>query len=503
MIVPRLLPPARETNPAPRRQAGNAPFERARLGSRLAQVGRITGCLASLLCVVALRVGPAAGAEAGGAARRPNVLFIAIDDLNHWVGHLGRNAQAKTPNIDRLAAQGTTFTRAYCAAPICNPSRAALMTGLRPGATGVYANGDDWRSVVPADKTLLAAFRGAGYYVAGAGKIYHGRFERDEQWDRVEHPGGNPKSKTPQSAGPLSAFGPVDAPESAWSDARIADFGIAELGQAHDKPFFLAVGFHKPHMPWTVPRKYFDLHPLDQIELPPYQDNDLDDLPALGVRIAAAKEHDAIVKADLWRAAIQAYLAAGSFCDAQVGRVLDALEKSPHRDNTIVVLWGDHGWSLGEKHHWRKFALWEETTRAPFVWVVPGVTKPGSRCERTVDFMSIYPTLCDLCGIDVPGHVQGATLRPLLSDHNAQWTAPAITTFGQNNHAIRSAGWRYIRYADGGEELYDESNDPFEWTNLAGDDRYLSQKRELAKWLPTQNSPAVSGKSRVDRKNAE
>jgi arylsulfatase A-like enzyme len=422
-------------------------------------------------------------------ADRPNVLFIAVDDLNHWVGHLGRNKQTKTPHLDRLARMGVTFTRAYCAAPVCNPSRAALMSGLRPGSSGVYNNGHDWRPVIASDLTLTTAFRRAGYRVCGAGKIYHGAYERDSEWDDYQHSAGQPPPSEPVSDTPLQPFGPVDAPDDQWADSKSVDYGIAELRKKHERPFFVAVGLHKPHMAWNVPRKYYEMHPLATIELPPFRDDDLADLPAGGLDMARSSEHDKIVQAGKWKAAIQGYLAAVSFADAQIGRLLDALEQLPARDRTIVVLWGDHGWHLGEKHHWRKFALWEEATRAPLIWVVPGVTSPGTRSDRTVDFMSIYPTLCELCGIETPSHVEGRSIRKLLADPQSSWDLPAITTFGRNNHAVRTEGWRYIRYADGGEELYDESTDPYEWANLAGDPRYGKQKADLALRLPQTNKP--------------
>jgi arylsulfatase A-like enzyme len=432
--------------------------------------------------------------------KKPNVLFIAVDDLNHWVGHLGRNVQTKTPNIDRLASMGVAFTHAYCAAPVCNPSRAALMSGLRPGATGVYGNGNDWRKVIAPELTLTTAFRKAGYEVRGAGKIYHEAYNRDSEWDEYFRPkGGEPQPAQPsQAAGGIRPFGPVDAPDEDTPDYKIASYGVDELAKKHDKPFFLAVGLHKPHMPWNVPKKYYDLFPLESTELPPFKEDDLNDIPPEGLRMSGPKAHDAIVRADLWKRSIQGYLAATAFCDVQIGRLLEALEKSAYKDNTIVCFWGDHGWNLGEKHHWRKFALWEETTRAPFIWVAPGVTKPGGRCERTVDFMSIFPTLCDLCGMETPTHVQGTSIRALLTDPQAAWEHPAITTYGRNNHAVRTSQWRYIHYAQGGEELYDESKDPYEWTNVAGKTEFAPIKEQLAKFLPTENKPAVAGRAVED-----
>jgi arylsulfatase A-like enzyme len=278
-------------------------------------------------------------------------------------------------------------------------------------------------------------------------------------------------------------------------EARIVGYGIKQLKRRHERPFFLTIGLHKPHMPWNVPQKYFDLHPLASIELPPTKADDLADVPREGVRMADPQgDHAEILASGRWKEAVQAYLAAVSFADAMIGRLLDALEASPYRDNTIVVLWGDHGWHLGEKEHWRKFALWEEATRAPLIWVVPGVTTANSLCERTIDFMTIYPTLCDLAGIPIPARVEGQSIRKLLADSQAAWDTPALTTYKFNNHAVRSEGWRYIRYADGGEELYDESQDPYEWTNLAGSVESAGKKAELAKFMPTKNAEAIGGK---------
>ena len=434
------------------------------------------------------------------AAERPNVLFIAVDDLNHWVGHLARNPQTKTPNLDRLAARGVTFTRAYCAAPVCNPSRAALMSGMRPFTTGVYDNSEDWRPQIPAEKTLNDVFRKAGYWVGASGKIYHGGYNRHEDWDEYDHPrGGDPKPKGSEGVGGIK-FGAVEARDQELEDYKIADWTIDQLGKRHDKPFFVACGFHKPHMPWNVPRKWFDLFPLDSIQLPPVKEDDLADIPAAGRAFAKPDgDHAQIVESGRWKEAVQAYLATIAYLDMNVGRVIDALDKSPNKDNTIIVLWGDHGWHLGEKSHWRKFALWEEATRAPLMWVVPGVTSPNGCCERTVDFMSLFPTLCDLCGITIPTHCEGPSLRPLLRDPRAAWDRPALTTFKRNNHAARSEGWRYIRYADGSEELYDEATDPLEWTNVASRAEHSAIKQSLAKSFPATNAPTASG-SRAEKK---
>jgi len=421
---------------------------------------------------------------------RPNVLFIAVDDLNHWIGHFGRNKQTKTPNIDRLARMGVTFTNAQCAAPVCNPSRAALLSGKRPGTTGIYDNNNPFTKVLKPDVSLVMQFKNAGYETLGTGKLWHGGLGWDEQWTTIQIESHHKGKIDDRSIGGI-AFGPIiEGGDEAVSDTGIADFGISQLSKAHDKPFFLTLGFHKPHMPWNVPQKYYDMHPLDQIQLPPTQAGDLSDIPPIGLKMAKPQgDHAAVLASGRWKEAVQAYLATITYLDGQIGRVLDAYDKSPHKDSTIIVFWGDHGWHLGEKEHWRKFALWEEATRAPFIWVVPGVTQPGGVCKSPVDFMSAYPTLCDLAALPKPDWVEGDNIRTLLTDPAAAWTGVGITTFGQNNHAVRTDRWRYIRYSDGGEELYDHQNDEYEWTNLAARPEHAALKADLARHLPKTNVP--------------
>jgi arylsulfatase A-like enzyme len=237
------------------------------------------------------------------------------------------------------------------------------------------------------------------------------------------------------------------------------------------------------------------MFPAAGIQLPPYLENDLDDIPPAGIRMAHPEtDHIPMLKSGRWKEAIQGYLAAIAYTDMNIGRLLNAFEKSAYRDNTIICFWSDHGWHLGEKHHWRKFTLWEEATRAPVLWVVPGLTKPGSVCGRTVDFMHIYPTLTDLCGIPTPAHVEGPSIRALLANPNAPWTQPAITTYRYMNHTVRTEGWRYIRYANGDEELYHDAQDPNEWTNLATKPEFAARLAELKQFLPTKNAPDIGGR---------
>lgn len=422
---------------------------------------------------------------------KPNVLFIAVDDLNDWVGCLGGHPQAKTPNIDALAARGVNFTRSYCACPVCNPSRTALMTGLRSSSTGVYSNSHT-RAKSPAAKVvpLNTHFRNHGYRVVGAGKIYHGDQDQWGEWDDYAPSHG---SDLPPGKGELPGvggirFAPIDEDDEAMGDYTIVSYCIEELQKKQDQPLFLACGLHKPHMPWNVPRKYYDLFPLESIELPQVLTSDLDDIPPAGRSMAKPQgDHAEMLKSGRWKEAVRGYLAAGAYCDAMIGRLMKAFDDSPLKENTVIVFWGDHGWHLGEKEHWRKFALWEEATRAPLFFAGAGVGTGGRICDRTVDFMSIYPTLCELTGLPIPEHNEGVSLLPLLKESSAEWNRPALTTHGKENHAVRSEQWRYIRYADGSEELYDHEADPLEWTNLAGNAKYTAVKAELGKWFPATN----------------
>jgi arylsulfatase A-like enzyme len=441
------------------------------------------------------------------AQQKPDVLFIAVDDLNDWVTYLGGHPQTKTPNIDRLVARGTAFTNSHCAAPACNPSRAALMSGLRPWQTGIYTNGDPAQGVMKDVVTINRHFLANGYNTLGGGKIYHGFGSegRTDSWTEWKGLFSTIKEHEENMNGLDRGhfdWGPVDAKPSDMGDYKATDWAIHHLKTAPtDKPLFLALGYIKPHLPWYVPREYFDRFPLADIQLPVTKEHDLDDIPKAGVRMAGPEgDHAAVVKGDQWKKAVQAYLATISFLDDQVGRLLDGLDQSPRKDKTIIVWWTDHGWNLGEKEHWRKFALWEETTRTSMAIIAPGVTKPGTTCTAPVDYMSMYPTVCELAGLSVPEHVKGASLMPLLKDPTAKWEGVAVCTHGKGNHAVRDANWRYIRYADGTEELYDRSKDPHEWTNLASEVGMSDTKARLGAAIPAAETEIKSVSSEAKKK---
>lgn len=431
----------------------------------------------------------AAAGPAMAGRRRPNILFISIDDLNDWVGILGGHQQALTPNIGRLARRGVSFENAHCAAPACNPSRTAVLTGIHPSSSGVYGNDQAWRPALPDALTLPQLFRSNGYAALGSGKVFH--FGDPRSWDDYypdvcDRPPDRRRADPPDSAFvniDSIKYGPSKGGrDGVMSDARVARYVEQQLGKKHDEPFFLACGFFKPHLPWHVPQKYYDLYPLDRVAVPVVENGDLEDIPEAGRRMARIETHRALVRQKAWREAVQGYLAALSFADAMLGRVLDALDASPHRDDTLVVLWSDHGWSLGEKFHWKKFALWEECTRVPLVIGGPGIAQ--GRCARPVNLVDLYPTLADLCGITPPQGLDGVSLAPLLSEPTLTWDRPSLTTHGFKNHAVRDERWRYIQYADGSEELYDHDADPNEWRNLAGRPDLVSTKARLAAHLP-------------------
>jgi len=452
------------------------------------------------------------------ARQRPNVLFIAVDDLNDWVGCLGGHPQARTPHIDALAEEGVLFEQAHCAAPLCSPSRTALMMGLRPSTTGIYGN-LNWFRDLPHYRewvTLPQYFRRHGYLVWGGGKLYHqphGKFSDPVSWDKqYSNRMGTPrppvneryrhglKEKFSNSIlARLIDWAPIDWPVEETADWKTAEGAARFLQQEHEKPFFLGCGIYLPHLPWYLPGEYFDMHPLDAIQLPSHKSDDFEDIPEGGRRMAA-KAGEIIRNSGKWKEAVQGCLAAGSFADACVGHVLKALGKSRYGDNTIVVLWGDHGYDVGEKK-FAKSALWEQTTRTPLIIKVPAKRadnpKPGS-CPRPVSLLDLYPTLLDLCGLPPNPKVEGRSIAPLVRAPQAKWPYPAVITHSPHwhgpNHAVRSEHFHYIQYSKGGEELYDVSKDPKQWRNLASDPEHLATKNELKKWLPVRNAPHFRAK---------
>jgi arylsulfatase A-like enzyme len=463
---------------------------------------RLGKALLLLLSFVCLVPGELRSAD---SSARPNVLFIAIDDLNDWIGCLGGHPQAKTPNIDRLAAGGTLFRNAHCQAPLCNPSRASLLTGLRPSTTGIYGLAPGIRAVAALKEhvTLPQYFAAHGYFPFACGKIFHDGSIPPQQRTNEFNVWGPapgmplPRKKFVETPDPIRAmdWGVFPERDEDQADWKIADAAIAKLKSLpRGRPFFVAVGFRLPHVPCFASQKWFDLYPEGTIEMPPVLARDRDDVPEFSWFLHWKLPEPRLAwleTANQWRPLVRAYLAGTSFVDGQVGRVLDAMETSGHRDHTVVVLWSDHGWHLGEKAITGKNSLWERSTRVPLIFAGPGVSK-SAKCARPVELLDLYPTLVELCGLPAKDGLEGHSLAPQLNDAKAPRPWPAITTHNQGNHAVRSERWRYIRYADGSEELYDHRTDPNEWTNLVNS-AASAVVREHARWLPKPDVPAVPG----------
>jgi len=462
----------------------------------------IRGVACSVTLIWGVSHGAAAEIRPQMSKSTPNVVFIAIDDLNDWVGCLGGHAQVQTPHIDRLARRGVLFTNAHCQAPICMPSRASLLTGTYPHRNGIYMIEQELRAA-PALKdavTLPQYFRQHGYGTMGCGKIFHRNDEKAwSEWGvrygwrwMAERAGPEGISGLPDPS--IFDFGPIPADEKEMNDMKVTDWAVERLKQQYDEPFFLAVGLITPHLPLFTPPEYYERYPLDQVQLPAVLPGDLDDLPPMGRKFTryfdtTPMSHHNITRHGLWHKAVASYLACATFTDRCVGRLLDALDRSPYGKNTVVVLWSDHGFHLGEKMHWEKRSLWEESTHVPLIFVVPGDFCRGATCTRPVGLIDIYPTLVELCDLPPKADLQGHSLVPLLKEPTGQWDYPALTTHHPGNHAVRTERWRYIRYANGDEELYDHRYDPHEFRNLAGDPEYADVIKRLAAWIPKDNAP--------------
>lgn len=456
---------------------------------------------------------------------KQNILFIVVDDLNDWAGFLSGNTGMKihTPNIDRLAASSMIFTNAHTPAPACAPARTAILTGVhhtRSGAENTYwEDGPKWREFDGLEDVLTMEqfFKKQGYKTLGAGKIYHSQAPpwlptsqaEPANWDfyfpsayishpfqirapkDVIYPDDVDNKSRPGGEDGWWTWGPIPIPDEKMADYHVIDWARYQLKQKHDKPFFLAVGTWKPHDPWEVPQKYFDMYPIENIVLPDCKKDDLLDAFDHGRRWI----HNWVVENNQWEKVIQAYAASITFSDAMVGRLLNAFENSDYVNNTIVILWSDHGMHMGEKENIEKFTLWERSTRVPLIISVPGLTHAGMVCEQPVSLMDLYPTLVDLTGFEKPSHLDGNSLLPQINDPTTK-TSPVISSYKFDwaeqqivGHAVRSIRYRYIYYPDINlEELYDHEIDPNEWDNIAykkGSKKIIEEHRKvLLEMLP-------------------
>jgi len=456
------------------------------------------------------------------AAEKMNVLFIVSDDLtNNTLGCYGSKV-AKSPNIDKLAAKGVRFDRAYCQFPLCNPSRASFLTGLRPDTTRVYENTTQFRANVPDVQSLPQTFQKGGYYVARVGKLYHygvpGQIGTDglddkPSWQHVVNPRGRDKDDedkdliftlTPNAKGSARFGGSLswlaaEGADTEQTDGKIADEVIKLLETNKDRSFFLACGFFRPHTPYVAPKKCFDMYPADSLELAKVPEGHRAGAPAPA--FASAKPEQEKMTDAQRRQALQAYYAATTFMDAQVGRVLDALEKLKLADRTIVVFLSDHGYHLGEHGLWQKMSLFENSTRVPLIIRDPRAKGNGKACTRTVELVDLHATIAELAGLSSP-RTDGVNLAPLLADPAANWNKPAITQVSRGTptatgapkakkpgimgYSVRTERYRYTEWDGGraGAQLYDYDNDPAELKNLAGDPKYADVAKELKALLP-------------------
>jgi len=453
--------------------------------------------------LVGLTLAKAGRAWAAPAAQeRPDVLFLIIEGTPPWRLGTWGNKFCKTPNIDRLAAGGVRFDLAQCMAPPCNPARTSLLTGLRPETTKTFSNGTDWRTILPNQLTMPEHFRNNGYEAIRCGKIFHGRFETEASWDRViRQSEGLPapthkrrslmgpdaetlrQLKTDKQAarqagestdfaegggGSPFLYGPSGQDDAEETDGMCAEQGVRVLGQERDKPLFLALGFSRPHLPFTCPDKYFTMYPPETIELPK---NPPDEPKSRDQKRLTEQQ---------WREAICAFYACLTFVDAQIGRVLETLEKSGRADKTIVVFMADHGFMLGEHFQWRKGQFYDEGATVPLVIKAPGVGKPGGVCKRPVEIVDIFPTLFDLCGMPQPKGIEAISMKPLLEQPDRPWKKGAITMRGgPEKRAIRTERYLYWEDKQQGDTLFDLQTDPGEFVNLIKDPKCKDTIAEL------------------------
>ena len=444
-------------------------------------------------------------------AEKPNILFIAVDDMNDWNGVLKGNSQSKTPHMETLASKGMVFSNAHCAAPACGPSRSAMMSGIRPSTSGNYTNKHSIINNPILNSAVLMPefFQQNGYYVAGGGKLFHGyhfnyeikgrgfdEYFPSKTQDLPSFEGLKFNSKPPLGGWARQAdWGPLhpDVTVDDHPDGITANWATNKLLEGElQEPFFLGTGIYQPHLPNYAPQEYFDRFPLDEIEIPEgFREDDLDDVPAAHAKMAHNPWLKRIRDTNQWKPAIQAYLACTAMVDDLIGQVVEALEDSKYADNTIIVLWSDHGFQLGEKGRWGKYSLWERATRVNMIWVAPGVTTPGSTTHKPANLLDVYPTLASLSGLEPPeGQLEGNDLSILMKDPGAAWTDTTVTSFGYKNYGVRSDRYRYIVYEDGTEELYDHNKDKWEWKNLANNPEYATIKKKMRKEVPTHHEPS-------------
>ncbi|GAB5559720.1 MAG: hypothetical protein SynsKO_13670 [Synoicihabitans sp.] len=493
--------------------------------------------LLSLPLLMLIGLSPIIAFASESAGPPPNVLFVAIDDLNDWITPFGGHSQAITPNLEAFADRGAMiFQNAHCAGPVCGPSRSALLSGFLPSTTGLYGNSQNMlhAELVQTHATLPEYFAKQGYHTISRGKIFHAHATKtgrdDGQWafeewlprtrgvgvDRTRLYSRNqniingkpgPPSQYTRRGGSEFAWGPTKGPKEETGDYRNAQWAAEQLQRDFDQPFFMAIGFSKPHLPFYVPQEFFDLYDGVDVKANPIKRDDLDDIlkPNGQPKFSPSDDYLWLEENDLLDEATHAYLAAVSYADACLGVLLDALEASAHADNTIVVVWGDHGWHLGEKLRFRKAAGWTEATRMPLMVRLPGMNRREDT-TRAVNLIDLYPTLIDLCGLPAKPELDGRSFEPVLRDPMVAWDYPTITVLKEGGATIHDERWSYIRYDDGTEEVYDLRADPYEWNNLHAQrtPEVDAAVQRLAAVIPAKFTPTVRNSKLSDTdKNSE
>lgn len=477
--------------------------------------------------------------------KQPNVLFISIDDLNDWVGGLNGNPQVITPNMDKLFEQGVLFTNAHASQPVCTASRNSLLSGLHPSTSGWYGNTSAMRKsydqVMGDHKMLPQYFKDNGYKTMAVGKIFHQgvsdyKDRTKDFWDEIapdykvpkdlkdrgDGYGGTKFYPFPKDGSQIvnhygedfanghslcyGALDREDMPGGKMFDELISSWAVDKLNEDHEKPFFMAVGFVRPHVPYTAPKEFFNLYDLDEIKIPKFPEDEMSDIPIMGKSIAYGTiktgDHYAVVNLSdtYWKELVYGYLACVSFVDHELGKVINALENSKYAENTVVVLWSDHGQHLGEKKHWRKQALWEESTKVPLYFKVPGQSGAALKSNKAVSLLDIYPTLVELCNLPAAPKLDGNSIVPLIEKPDTDWDKPVLSNWYYKNYSVRSNDWHYIKYRDGGEELYDHKTDQGEHINLAKDPAYAEIINEHQKHLPSVDVlPAGTSEWKADK----
>lgn len=429
------------------------------------------------------------------AQEKPNILFISVDDLNDFPSYMNRYEGAITPNLDKLASQGMVFNKAYSQYAVCGPSRASVMSGVHPHRLLGSLNEDD--AVQESTRALGSElmhtwFRNNGYKTLAVGKILHDHLPDgtlDDSGGRGLFSSGLGKLKRNwHQNGTMTDWAMDPESDEQMPDHQAANWAVNQLSKKHDKPFFLMVGFLRPHNPWYVPKKWWDMYDREKIILPPYKKDDLDDIPKLGLKNIKDQmpRTEWAIETDQWRNIVHSYLASITFVDHQIGKVIKALEESEYSDNTIIVLWSDHGYQMGEKNTFQKASLWERSTHVPLLFAGHGIPKRKSS-NRVVSLLDIYPTLLEMSGLPSNSKNEGRSLVPLINEPLKEWPYPSVTGYGEDCYAVQNERYHYIQYADGSEELYDHKKDPNEWTNLAEKHSMGKIKANLATYIPKAN----------------